>query len=135
MRNTGGAAAGDVLVQFLDVTDDGSTPDRRAADSSRASPAGSSAVAGVTYDVAAFAGGAAVDREIQVIVDPINAVPESSESDNEATATLSMVEQPIANLAMIEENITFSDPAPVDGDSRGHQRAGAEHRAARMRRT
>ena len=71
----------------------------------------------MTYDVAAFAGGAAVDREIQVVVDPTNAVPESSESDNEATATLSMIEQPSANLVIVEENITFSNPAPVDGDS------------------
>ncbi|MFN2202119.1 MAG: CARDB domain-containing protein [Caldilineaceae bacterium] len=116
VRNEGTAGAGDFSVQFLDVTNDGSAPIGEP-QLIEGIGAGSSAVAHTTYNVAAFAGGAPVDREIQAIVDPANAVQESSESDNEATATFSMVQRPIANLAVYEENITFSDPAPVDGDA------------------
>ncbi len=54
---------------------------------------------------------------MQVVVDPTNRVPESSESDNEATATLPVAKPSIANLAITSGNISFSNPAPVEGES------------------
>lgn len=116
VRNDGGAAAREVVVQFLDVTEDGALPIGES-QIIETIAAGSSGVATVSYDAATYRNGAAVDREIQVVIDPDNTVGESSESDNEATATLAMVETPIANLAIKSDNITFSDPAPVAGDS------------------
>ena len=116
VRNAGTAAARSVVVQFLDVTGGGSNLIGEPQTLEAIGP-GSSAVARVTYDVAAFTGGAAGDRKVQVVVDPTNSVPESSESDNEATATLPVAKPPIANLAITSGNISFSDPAPVEGES------------------
>ena len=90
----------------------------------------------VTYAVADFASGSAnVDRKVQVIVDPNNTVDESSESDNKATATLAMIEEPIANLMITSDNISFSDPRPVEGDTVCDRLCtGAQRRQCRRRR-
>ena len=52
--------------------------------------------------------GAAGDRIIEVTVDPFNLVPESNESDNEASRALVVQEKPAANLMIADENISFN---------------------------
>lgn len=113
VRNNGGAAAGDVRVQFLDITDGGSTP----VDEPQVIPfiaAGSSGLVQVTYNVPS---GAVVARKIQVVVDANNAIVEADESDNSSTSTLEVTKAAMPNLTALTGNIGFSEPNPVEGAS------------------
>lgn len=111
VRNDGDAAVGQTPVQFLDVTDGGSTPIGEIQTLPGIVPGGSS-MAQVDYVVPP--GG---DRKIQVVVDPNNTIPESSESDNSATATLARSAAGLANLVITTGNITFSPATPTQGDT------------------
>jgi subtilase family serine protease len=109
--NDGDAPVGQVLVQFLDVTDGGSTP----IGETQTLPgivAGGSGVVQVEYSVPP--GG---ERKIQVVVDPNNTIPEGSESDNSATATLKRSAASQANLVITADNITFIPAVPAEGDT------------------
>ena len=116
VRNDGTAAASEVVVNFLDITAGGAVP-LGEIQTINTIAAGSSGVVQVTYSIAATGGAAAGDRKIQVVVDPNNTVMESNESDNAATATLSLAKAPLANLTVLSDNITFSDLAPVQGEN------------------
>jgi subtilase family serine protease/subtilisin family serine protease len=109
--NDGGAAVGEVVVHFLDVTDGGSTPISEPQTISEIG-AMSSGIAQVTYNVP-FGGS---DRKIEVVVDPNNTIVESSESDNEATATLARSKGALANLMITTDNVTFAPAEPVAGE-------------------
>ncbi len=111
IRNDGDAAVGQVPVQFLDVTDGGSVPIGEIQTLSGIVPGGSGMVQ-VAYNVPP--GG---DREIQVVVDPNNTIPESNENDNSATETLERSAEGQANLVITEENIRFSPATPTEGDT------------------
>src|SRR5690606_35843597 len=107
----GDAAVGQVPVQFLDVTDGGSVPIGEIQTLSGIVPGGSGIVQ-VAYPVPP--GG---DREIQVVVDPNNTIPESNENDNSATKTLERSAESLANLVITKENISFSPATPTAGDT------------------
>ena len=110
--NDGDMGVGEVIVQFLDVTDDGSTPIGEPQTISAIGPGGSG-LAQVTYAVPP----GTTDRKIQVVVDPNNTIIESSESDNQATATLKRSKAALANLALTTDNVTFTPASPIDGDT------------------
>ncbi|MEZ4712989.1 MAG: CARDB domain-containing protein [Caldilineaceae bacterium] len=110
--NTGPVEASDVVVQFMDVTRNGSQPigQQQTID---AIPAGGSVLVQVTYDTTGLTG----DRDIQVVIDPVNSVIESDESDNDAKARLSMATQAAANLIVLKDNIGFAPASPTEGDT------------------
>ena len=110
--NDGDAGVGEVSVQFLDITDGGSTPIGETQTIAAIGP-GASGLVEVTYAVPA----GTVDRKVQVVVDPNNVIVESSESDNQATATLKRSKAALANLALTTDNVTFTPAAPIEGDT------------------
>ena len=85
ISNTGDADAGDVVVRFLDASDDETVQigDDQTVD---AIDAGDAATATVAYDTTDLSG----ERTITVQVDPDGDIDESDEEDNEASATLSV---------------------------------------------
>ena len=109
--NDGGAAVGEVIVHFLDVTDGGSTPIGDPQTISDIGP-GASGLVQVSYAVPIGSS----DRKIQVVVDPNNTIYESSESDNQATATLARSKSALANLMITAANITYAPTTPSTGD-------------------
>ncbi|MCB0104260.1 MAG: S8 family serine peptidase, partial [Caldilineaceae bacterium] len=109
--NDGNAEATDVLVQFVDGTQNASTPIGEQ-QTIAAIPAGGSGIAEVTYDTSDKAG----DRKINIVVDPHNFVAESKESDNRSEETLTVALPPTPNLVVQAGNIGFSPVTPVDGD-------------------
>ncbi len=109
--NDGNAEATDVLVQFVDGTQNASTPIGEQ-QTIASIPAGGSGIAEVTYDTADKAG----DRKIKIVVDPHNFVAESKESDNTSEETLKVALPPTPNLVVQAGNIGYSPATPVDGD-------------------
>jgi subtilase family serine protease len=109
--NEGGAAVGEVVVHILDVTDGGSTPIGDPQTISDLGP-GASDMVQVSYTVPPGSS----DRRIQVVVDPNNTIFESSESDNQATATLARSKSALANLMITTDNVTFAPTMPLVGD-------------------
>ncbi|NJN81425.1 MAG: hypothetical protein HC802_03505 [Caldilineaceae bacterium] len=109
--NDGSADAGDVVVLFLDTTDETPIPigTQQVID---AVPVGGSGVAQVTYDTTGRAG----ERKIEVQVDPNNFIQELKETDNEANGSLTVTPSPSANLAILPINIGFNPPKPIEGD-------------------
>jgi subtilase family serine protease len=108
--NTGGVDARRVLVQFIDVTNAGSTPigEEQIID---LVPVGSSATTQVVYDTTGLRG----DRKIQVQVDSNNLVAESNDRDNEATVGMTIESAPAPNLRVLAENIGLDPPNPMAG--------------------
>ena len=106
--NDGGGDATEVIVQFVEGSGQGkpiSEPqviDRI--------PAGSSGVAQVVFDTAGKD-----DPRVQVIVDPNNYISETDETDNRATAALTMADQPLANLVVRGTNLAFTPKTPREG--------------------
>jgi subtilase family serine protease len=109
--NNGAAAATRILVQFIDVTNGGSTPIGVEQTIEAILPGGAASVR-VVYDTAGLAG----NRKIQVLVDSNNLIEETDEADNEAVVTLSVDPAPIANLVVTESNISADPAQPVMGD-------------------
>ncbi len=109
--NEGGAAVGEVVVHFLDVTDGGSTPIGDPQTISDLGP-GASGMVQVSYNVPSGSS----DRKIQVVVDPNNTIFESSDSDNQATATLARSKSALANLMITADNVTYAPTTPTAGD-------------------
>ncbi len=109
--NNGGAAVGEVIVHILDVTDGGSTPIGDPQTISDLRPGGSGLVQ-VNYNVPSGSS----DRKIQVVVDPSNTIYESSESDNQATATLARSKSALANLMITADNVTYAPTTPTTGE-------------------
>ncbi|RME63485.1 MAG: hypothetical protein D6790_04615, partial [Caldilineae bacterium] len=108
--NTGSADAKEVAVQFVEGGVNGApigTP--QVID---VIPAGSSALAQVSYDTA----GRTEDQRIQVVVDPNNFIPETKETDNSASKTLKLTTTPIANLVVDADNIGFQPAEPQAGE-------------------
>ena len=75
-------------------------------------PAGSSAVARVTYDSGKSAG----DPSITVTADPDNFITELDETDNSASKTLSLQSDDEPNLELSSSNIGVAPSNPVEGD-------------------
>ncbi len=109
--NEGGAAATEVMVQFMDATDSRAIPIGEPQVIDLIS-AGGSGVAQVLYPTTGLAG----DRRIQVVVDPNSFIEESRATDNSATRTLTVMRTPLPNLVVLANNIGFNPPAPVEGD-------------------
>lgn len=113
--NAGVVDAGQVLVQFVDVTT--GTPIPIGAKQTIALiPAGGSANAQVTYATASEASPQAGTRKIQVLVDPHTMIAESSETDNSAIQTLSVAPAPAPNLVVQSANLGFNPIQPAEGD-------------------
>ena len=109
--NTGATDASNVVVQFVDDTDMDAVP----IGPQQVIPtivAGGSATVQVVFDTTGLAG----DRKVKVTADPNNFIPESDESDNSASATLSVTQAAKPNLVVLPGNVVFSPPAPVEGD-------------------
>jgi subtilase family serine protease len=114
--NRGQSDATVVEVQFVDVTDGGATPIGERQTLTRVQ-AGSSALAETVYDTSGLcstptaAGGCL--RTIQVVIDPGNFVAESDETDNTASAVLTVATPPTPNLVMLAGNIALHPPTPT----------------------
>lgn len=112
IRNTGDVPVGEVQVRFLDVTDGGSTPVGEVQNIPGIA-SGASAVVQVVYTIPPGNS----DRKIQVVIDPNNRIEESSESDNQATATLPRTKTALANLVLTMGNVTVAPARPLEGDT------------------
>jgi uncharacterized repeat protein (TIGR01451 family) len=110
--NAGPLDAGEVLVQFVDVTDGAMTP-VGAKQTITSIPGGGSATVQVTYDTTDKEGA----RKIQVLVDPHTMIPESSENDNSAIQTLTVNRAPAPNLVVQVTNIGVNPILPNEGDT------------------
>lgn len=108
--NTGTVEARDVVVQFADVTGTGSTTIGEPQTIDVIAPGGSAAVE-ITYDTAGLTG----DRDIEVRVDPNNAILESNEGDNKVEKTIKMTPKLAPNLNIQAANIGFTPPEPTAG--------------------
>jgi subtilase family serine protease/subtilisin family serine protease len=108
--NDGALPAENVTVAFADVTA-GSTPVGEPVTIAQIPPGGS-ALAVVVYETQGLNG----DRKLQVTVDPHNLIAEARETDNEVRVTLSIVQPPSVNLAVVAANIAFAPALPVEGD-------------------
>lgn len=109
--NNGNADAIDVMVQFVDVTDNDALP-IDANQLLESIPPGGSAVAEITYDTTSKVG----DRKIRVIADRNNLIVEQNENDNSAVATLSVAALPAPNLMVQVSNVGFDPAAANPGD-------------------
>ncbi len=109
--NSGNADAHDVMVQFVDTTDNDAIPIAANQTISHIPPGGS-AVAEVLYATVGETG----DRKIQVIADRNNLIVEQNENDNSATATLEVMALPAPNLMIQVSNIGFDPAAANPGD-------------------
>ncbi len=106
--NIGTADASNVVVQFLEDKDRPIAPNQ-VIDSI---PAGSSAVAQVTFDSSSSMG----DPRINIEVDPDNFIAELDETDNSAAKTLQLLSDAEPNLELSSGNIGVSPANPIDGD-------------------
>ncbi|MBV7339678.1 hypothetical protein KFU94_67990 [Chloroflexi bacterium TSY] len=109
--NDGTADASEVLVQFVDITNDGAVP-IGAEQVIDALPAGSSATVQVIYNNTDVPG----ERRIQVTVDPTDSVTESNESDNRAVKKLTITAPTEPNLSVGTGDIAFDTTNPLEGD-------------------
>ncbi|MEZ4618149.1 MAG: CARDB domain-containing protein [Caldilineaceae bacterium] len=98
--NNGTSDATDVLVQFVDATNSSAPSPIGQPQTIEAIMAGGSGTAQIVYDTTGMSG----DRKIQVVADPHNFVPETKESDNNATKTLSLIPELAPNLVMNSNN-------------------------------
>ncbi|MEZ4712988.1 MAG: CARDB domain-containing protein [Caldilineaceae bacterium] len=116
VANNGTAPVSDVQVLVTDVTDNGSDPVGEPL-VIESLGAGESATLNTTYDTNGKAG----SRQIQVTVDPDDAIEETNEDDNQATKTIPVASEdetpPDApNLVIFAGNIKFEPEAPGAGD-------------------
>ena len=111
VTNHGSAPARDVDVQFMDATERPAVP-IGAAQSISLIPSGGSAAVGVVYDTTDKEG----QRRIEVTADPGNFIEESSESDNKASKSVSVLERAAPNLIVQPRNVGFNPAAPTEGD-------------------
>lgn len=112
--NDGNTEAREVLVQFVDGTNNAATPIGEQ-QTIEVIPAGGSGIAETTYDTAAPSGLPPGDRKIKVVVDPHNFIAEAKETDNTSEETLKVILQPTANLSVQAANIGFSPTEPMVG--------------------
>ena len=106
--NNGTADAESVVVQFRE----GRTTPVALNQVIDSIPAGSSAVARVTYDSSTSSG----DPSITVTADPDNYITELDESDNNASKTLTLQSDTEPNLELSSGNIGIAPSNPVEGD-------------------
>jgi len=106
--NNGTADAESVVVQFRE----GRTTPVALNQVIDSIPAGSSAVARVTYDSSTSSG----DPSITVTADPDNYITELDESDNSASKTLTLQSDTEPNLELSSGNIGIAPSNPVEGD-------------------
>ncbi len=109
--NHGSAAARDVAVQFRDASESPAVP-IGAAQSVTLIPAGGSGAVGIVYDTADKEG----ERQIQVVADPGNFIVESSESDNTAAKSITVLKRSAPNLIVQPRNVAFNPASPTEGD-------------------
>lgn len=113
--NNGTSDANEVVVQFMEVTDNGLLPigqGNQATQTIANIPAGGSGSAEVVYTLPATV----AERTLQVMVDPNNFVLESNETDNVAQKLLTIRPMAAANLSIKPANIGFEPPTPDPGE-------------------
>lgn len=109
--NNGGEEANDVLVQFVDASEE--TPVPLGMPQTIANIAvGGSATAQVKLDTGARDGA----YTVQVTVDPYNLISEGNEGDNVASRTFTVTAPAAPNLVIDISNIAFNPAAPQPGD-------------------
>jgi subtilase family serine protease len=111
--NNGTAVATDVVVRIEDITETGEPQlvgKQRLID---ALQPGEEATVQVMFDTTDKAG----DRTLRMVVDPLNTVAESDESDNNAITVLTIAPPPAPNLVVDEEKVRFNPMAPSDGQA------------------
>ena len=106
--NNGTSDAGAVVVRFLEGNSRPIALDQVI----DGIPAGSSAVAQVTFDSGSSTG----DPSIHVEVDPDNFIIELDESDNSASKTLGLQSDAEPNLELTSSNIGVAPSNPTEGD-------------------
>ena len=106
--NNGTADATGVVVRFLD----GAARPIALNQVIDSIPAGSSAVAQVTFDSGSSTG----DPSINVEVDPDNFITELNESDNSASKTLALQTDAEPNLELTSSNIGVAPANPIEGE-------------------
>lgn len=109
--NNGTADATDVLVQFVDATNSSAPSPIGQPQTIEAIAAGGSGTVQIVYDSTGFDS----DRKLQVVADPNNFIPETKESDNSATKTLSLVPESAPNLVLSSSNLIFVPNEPTEG--------------------
>ncbi len=109
--NNGGEEANDVMVQFVDASEETPVPLGTPQTISNIS-VGGSATAQVKIDSSAKAGG----YTVQVTVDPYNLISEGNEGDNVAQRAFTVTAPAAPNLVIDMSNIAFNPAAPQPGD-------------------
>jgi uncharacterized repeat protein (TIGR01451 family) len=109
--NEGTDSASDVVVQLMETTGGTATP-VGAPQVIGVIPAGSSGAAQMLFATVGKVG----DRQLEVVVDPNNFIPEHSEDDNRAVKSLAVAPAPAPNLKVLPGNFKFNPPAPEQGD-------------------
>ena len=112
--NMGNVDVDDVVVQFVDATDDGDDEIGKKTVTGTIG-AGDSAKITMTYDTTDKAG----VRAIKVIGDPDGAIEESDEEDNEATKTLTVGEAASATTDPDDVSVDTSSAADTDVSTSG----------------
>ncbi|MEZ4673107.1 MAG: CARDB domain-containing protein [Caldilineaceae bacterium] len=117
--NDGNAPATNVVVQFLDVTEESSSVAIGQPQVIDTIEVGGSGIAEVIYSTAGKVGPdehdeKRGDRKIKVVVDPNNFIAESKETDNQVSSkTLTVAAAAGPNLVMSAGNIGFNPAAPL----------------------
>ena len=107
--NNGTADAANVVIQFQEGIASRPIALNQVIDSI---PAGSSAVARITFDSGSSTG----DPSINIEVDPDNFIAELDETDNSASKTLQLLSDAKPNLELSSGNVGVAPANPVDGD-------------------
>ncbi len=115
--NTGSAEAKDILVIFLDVTGEVALPIGKpqqiaGPDGTSSLAPGSSAAVQIVYDTTGQVG----ERQIEVVVDPNNLIPETEEDDNRAIKSILVESMSAPNLVMLANNVGLHPVGPTVGD-------------------
>lgn len=110
--NNGSADARTIVVQFVDATAEEEAVPIGPPQTISEIPAGGSSVTQIQYNTRGKAG----ERQIRMIIDPNNFIPERNEADNQATRTLTIAEPPAPNLFINADNIGFDPASPQPGD-------------------
>lgn len=110
--NRGGVVVKNVQVQFQDVTDSRTPIPIQDIQVIDAIAPGDSGVAEAVYDTMGRSG----DRRLQVTVDPHNLIPESRETDNTVTITMTVVPSPRPNLVILAPNLDVTPSTVAAGE-------------------
>ncbi|GIV78085.1 MAG: hypothetical protein KatS3mg050_2479 [Litorilinea sp.] len=116
VHNHGNAAAQDVAVQLLDITEGEAVPVGPPLTIDQI-PAGGAGTVQTRYETAGRALGASGERQLRVVVDPNNFIPETDETDNRTTRTLTVTPAQAPNLVVLANNVGFHPANPSEGQA------------------